>query len=68
MERYPVFMDWKNIVKMSILSKAIYRLNAIPVKIPMRLSTELEQVLKKYVWKHRQPEKPKQSLKRKKLA
>ena len=35
MERYSVFMDWKNIVKIFTLSKAIYRFNAIAINIPM---------------------------------
>ena len=41
---------------MSILSKAIYKFNSIPNKIPMVYFTGLEQLFQKYIWDHKIPQ------------
>ena len=43
-----------NLVKIAVIPKAIYRFNAISIKIPTQLFTDMERTIIIFIWKNKQ--------------
>ena len=64
MKRYPMLLNWKNIVKIDILPKENYRFIAILIKLPI-IILYISRIILKGIWNHRRLRIAKATLRKK---